>query len=203
MDLDMIILGINSFFEHPSVALLKDGKLLYAIEDERITRIKHGKSYTPYKTYVPFGSIYAALKYTDIHSSEIDEVAYSYSSKLHYKQLIGCFLGKRRSSFSEEYAAYRSARNFKLALKGHFELPSRYSDLLPVDSLKNAIYTEWDHHLAHAASAFYYSKKESALIVVSDGSGEKSCTSIYIGRGSSIKLLGSVDLPHSLGFFLL
>ncbi|NHB89170.1 carbamoyltransferase [Photorhabdus tasmaniensis] len=199
--LDMIILGINSFFEHPSVALLKDGKLLYAIEDERITRIKHGKSYTPYKTYVPFDSIYAALKYTGIHSSEIDEVAYSYSSKLHYKQLINCFLGKRRSSFREEYAAYRSVKNFKLALQGNFELPSRYSDLLPVNGFNNAVYIEWDHHLTHAASAFYYSKMESALIVVSDGSGEKSCTSIYIGMGSSIKLLGSIDLPNSLGFF--
>lgn len=197
----MIILGINSFFEHPAVALLKDGKLLFAIEDERLTRVKHGKSYTPYKTFVPFDSIYAALKETGIHASQIDEVAYSYSSELHSQALMRYAHGTRKSPQAEEEAALCSLKNFREALNGKYELPKRYSDFLPENGLANAAYREWDHHLSHAASAFFFSGLNDALIIVSDGSGEISATSIYVGKGAEINKVASVDLPDSLGFF--
>ena len=57
----MNILGINSFFEHPAVALVCDGELVFAAEDERFTGIKHGRKYTPFKSYMPIDAIYHAL----------------------------------------------------------------------------------------------------------------------------------------------
>lgn len=197
----MIILGINSFFEHPAVALIKDGKLLFAIEEERLTRIKHGKSYTPYKTFVPFESIYTALKETGIHASQIDEIAYSYSSELHTQAIREYAQNTRKSSQAEEEAALFSLKNFHEALNGKYELPKRYSDFLPENSLSNAVYREWDHHLSHAASTFFFSGFNEALIIVSDGSGEISSTSIYVGKDAQINKISSIDLPDSLGFF--
>src|ERR1700693_3186174 len=64
----MKVIGINSFFEHPSVALMVDGEIVFAIEDERLTRVKHGRFYSPYATYLPYDSIYAALKYAGLQA---------------------------------------------------------------------------------------------------------------------------------------
>lgn len=180
---------------------MKDGKLLFAIEDERLTRIKHGKSYTPYKTFVPFDSIYAALRETGIHAGQVDEIAFSYSSELHSQALASYTPDTRKSSRSEEEAALFSLKNLRQALNGKYELPKRYSDYLPENGLSNATYREWDHHLSHAASAFFFSGLDESLIVVSDGSGEISSTSVYVGRGAEINKIASVDLPNSLGFF--
>lgn len=197
----MIVLGLNSFFEHPSAALLCDGEILFAIEDERLTRIKHGKKYTPYKTYVPYDAIGAAIRHTGVRPEDIDEVAYSYDRWAHAANLWGCFTGARLSSLREELAAFRSASNMRAALRQGYELPHRYRHVIGPNSFRNTRFREWDHHLSHAASAFFCSGFDESMIIVADGSGEAACTTIYIGRGGTIKKVASVDLPHSLGFF--
>lgn len=197
----MNILGINSFFEHPSVALVCDGELVFAMEDERITRIKHGKSYTPYKTFIPYDTIYCALKSKDLTYQDIDVVAFSYNRWLHLRSLLGCFTGRRLSTFKEELIAFRSLRNLWPAISSGFEVPKRYQDRMIPGSIKHIPYKEWAHHLSHAASAFYCSGFHEALIVVADGSGEQACTSIYLGIGKHLKKIFQILLPHSLGFF--
>ncbi len=198
---DMNILGINSFFEHPSVALICDGKLVFAIEDERLSRIKHGKSYTPYKTFIPFDSIFAALKSQGLKSNDIHEIAYSYNRMSHLKSLLGCFTKKRLSSISEELAAYRSASNVRVALSKSYEVPQRYRQFISPEQLGAVPYKEWDHHLCHAASTFYCSSFQEALVVVADGSGENACTSFYIGKNNRLIKIAQISLPNSLGFF--
>lgn len=197
----MIILGINSFFEHPAVALVRDGELVFAIEEERITRIKHGRKYTPYKLYLPFESIGAALRHANLCSADIDEVAYSYDPWRHIAAAWGCFNGKRLSSFREEFAAFVNVLNIKKALQSAHEIPHRYADILKPFDFGRTRFRRWDHHLSHAASAFFCSGFDESLIVVADGSGERACTSIYVGRGRRIEPVASVALPHSLGLF--
>jgi carbamoyltransferase len=197
----MKILGINSFFEHPAVALSIDGQLVFALEDERITRIKHGKSYTPYKTYLPIDSIYAALKFADLKLSDIDEIAYSYDRWKHLASLWGCFTGHRLSSFHEEMTAFRAVSNVQRALASGYEIPRRYRDRITPSDFKKIKFRAWDHHLSHAASAFFCSGFDKSLVFVADGSGENACTSVYVGEGKDLKKIRQISLPHSLGFF--
>jgi len=197
----MKVLGINTFFEHPSVALVCDGELAFALEDERLTRIKHGKRYTPYRTYVPFDSICAALRFQGLRAVDLDEVACSYNRWRHLASLWGCFFRRRLSSFQEERTAFRSVSNTRRALIGGHEIPHAFRNVLAAGDFAQVAYREWDHHLAHAASAFFCSGFKEALVVVVDGSGENACTSIYVGRGHKLKRILQIPLPHSLGFF--
>lgn len=197
----MIILGMNSFFEHPAVAVVRDGELAFAIEDERLTRIKHGKRYTPWRTYVPFDGIYAALCSLDLTARDIDEIAYSYAYRQHLAGLWGCLTGHRLSNLREELAAARSAAAVPALLASGFEMPRRYRDRMPPADLARIRYRVWDHHLSHAASAAFCSGFERSLVVVADGSGENGCTSVYQCSGRELTLLARTSLPHSLGLF--
>lgn len=197
----MNILGINSFFEHPSVALVCDGNLVFAMEDERLTRIKHGRVYTPYKTYVPYETIYQALRSNGLTTRDIDEVAFSYDKWLHFRSMWGCFTGRRQSSFKEEANAFLMASNVQNMLKSGFEVRNRWKDVIDPEDFRKIPFTGWNHHLSHAASAFYCSGFEQALVVVADGSGEKACTSFYVGKDGGLKEVAEINLPHSLGFF--
>ena len=197
----MKILGINSFFEHPAAALLVDGELVYAAEDERFTRVKHGKKYSPYTAYVPYAAIHSGLKHCGLKASDIDLVAVSYDRWRHLRASVtGCLTGRRLSSLREEFAAWRAAGQVRRALVENHELPRRYRSVWRTGDFAGTAYVEWDHHLAHAASAFYCSGFERSLVVVADGSAEKACTSIYLGEGGRLSRIDSIDLPHSLGF---
>jgi carbamoyltransferase len=196
----LIVLGINSFFEHPAVALTIDGELVFAVEEERLTRIKHGRKYTPYKTYVPHESIGAALHFANLRSDDVNEVAYSYSPWRHAIAALGCLSGRRLSSVREELCAFISALNVKQALGSMHERSHRYASVLPFNFARTK-FKAWDHHLSHAASAFYCSGFQDALVVVADGSGESACTSLYVGEGKKLRPLTRTVLPHSLGFF--
>ena len=195
----MIIVGINSYFEHPAVAVIADGKVCFAAEDERFTGIKHGCRYSPYRTYLPVRALYHALRTCGIRSCDVTEIAYSYSGVDHLLSLWGCLTGRRFSTVREEFAAWRSLRHVRASLCGGYEIPTGYRAILDPSALAAASYSEWNHHLAHAASAFHCSGFDEALTVVSDGAGEASATSVYVGRGSTLVRIGRVDLPHSLG----
>lgn len=197
----MNILGVNSYFEHPAVALIVDGRLVFAAEDERFTRIKHGKRYNPHRTYWPVEAMWAALQFCDLHARDIDEIAYSYNRWDHLKSLWGCLTGRRISSLSDELAAFRSLRNMMPALCCGYEIPERYRNRLSPEALEQIRYREWNHHRAHAASTFYCSSFDRALVIVSDGAGENECTSIYIGQDWQLQRIAKMTIPHSLGLF--
>lgn len=197
----MNILGINSYFEHPAVALVCDGELVFAMEDERATRIKHGKQYTPYKTYVPFDAVYAALEAAHLKPSDLHEVAYSYSRWDHLRGLWGCVRGERLSSIYDELAAFGAVSHVRRALSSAYEMPHKFRGRMDSRDFTKVPFREWNHHLSHAASAFFCSGFNEALVVVSDGSGESACTSIYVGQGSSLRQVDSMKIPNSLGFF--
>jgi len=197
----IITLGINSFFEHPSISLIENGKVIFAAEDERFTGIKHGRSYNPYSAYIPFDAIYQGLKHCGLISSDITEVSYSYSKWKHLRSLLGCFTGKRLSSFKEEFGAFITLCQVPNLLSSGYQLPQKYRNIINPNDFKKIPFVEWKHHLCHAASTFYTSGWNDALVVIADGAGENACTTVYYGNKLKLQTVDSMLLPDSLGHF--
>ncbi|PZT72150.1 MULTISPECIES: carbamoyltransferase family protein [unclassified Streptomyces] len=197
----MLIMGINSYFEHPSVALIEDGEVLFAAEDERFTGIKHGRRYTPFSSYLPVNAMHKGLAYIGRTAADLDEIAYSYHRWDHLKSLAGCLTGSRLSSLRDELSAFATLANLPHALRSGYEIPHRLRDRLRPEDLRGVPVREWRHHLSHAASAYYCSGWDNALVVVADGAGEKACTTVYEGRGKELRKITEEVLPNSLGHF--
>ncbi|WP_404955617.1 carbamoyltransferase [Streptomyces sp. 147326] len=197
----MIVLGVNSYFEHPSAALLQDGRLLFAAEDERFTGIKHGRRYSPYRSYFPIDAVYRALDHADLRLSDVDEIAYSYHRWSHLRSLRGCLTGRRLSSLREELNAFANLANLAESLRSGYDVPQRYRHRIRPQDARRVPFREWPHHLSHAASAFFCSGWDEALTVVCDGAGENACTSVFAGRGRRLVPVAQETVPDSLGIF--
>jgi carbamoyltransferase len=193
------VLGLNSYFEHPAVALVCDGELVFAAEDERFTRVKHGRRYTPYGVYLPVAAMHAALEWAGLTTADLDEIAYSYNRWDHLRGMAGCLTGRRVSSLRDELAGFASLTNLRQAFE--YAVPFSYRDSMPPEGLAGVRFQAWNHHLAHAGSAFFCSGFDEALVVVADGAGERACTSVYRGRGARLELIGEEPIPNSLGLF--
>lgn len=184
----MIILGINAAFHDSAACILKDGKLIAAAEEERFTHIKHGKRPIPFSAYeLPFHAIDYCLKTAGIHITEVDHFGYSFDPEI-------C----RISVYGENDELFLSS--IKRAAN---HLASGYPHHLQQRFLgANAKDMHWhfvDHHIAHAASAFYCSPFNRAAVMVMDGRGENVSTTYYTGDGLALKKLSEVDIPNSLG----
>lgn len=198
----MLIVGVNAFFEHPAVAITDGTSVLFAAEDERFTRIKHGRKYSPFSSYVPVHALAAGLRHIGATSADITEVATSYSRWAHLRSLGGCLTGRRFSPLRDELAAFTVAGRVKRVLTAGYDIPARWHGVLRADDLRKVRFREWDHHLSHAASAhFCAGDLERSLVVVADGAGEAACTSVYVAEGTRLSLVGRHELPHSLGHF--
>ena len=190
----MIILGVNFFFEHTSVSVIQDGKLVFSSEEERFSGIKGGKRYSPFSIQIPYKSMYAALNYLNIKISDVDAIALSYDKWSHFWGL----LSKRWSPYDDFYAL-RGIFHFKRILCSEYETFQYMSDRMSSDELQKIPLMYFNHHLSHAASAYCYSGFDKSLVFVADCCGEKSCTSLYIGTERGFKKIKSFDIPHSLG----
>lgn len=192
----MIILGINFFFEHTAVSIIKNGSLLFFSEEERFSGIKGGKRYSPYTLQMPYKSMYAALRYLDLKISDIDIIALSYDK---WKHLHGLF-SKRWSRYDDFYAL-RNLFHLKRFFCSEYEMLQYMSDRISISDLKKIPIVYFDHHLSHAASAFCYSGYDKSLVFVADCCGEKSCTSLYVGTQDGLTKIKSFNIPNSLGIF--
>ena len=190
----MIILGVNYFFEHPSVAIIENGKLVYVAEEERFNGIKGGKRYSPFSLQYPFKAMYSALDYLDITIRDVDAIALSYNKWQHLKGMFS-----KRWSYYDDLYALRALFHSRRILSSDYEQLQYMSDRISSVDLKKIPLISFDHHVSHAASAYCYSGFEKSLVFVADCCGEQSCTSLYIGSKEGIKKLKSYDIPHSLG----
>ncbi|HXG35449.1 MAG TPA: carbamoyltransferase C-terminal domain-containing protein [Dehalococcoidia bacterium] len=205
----MYVLGINAAFHDSSAALLKDGVPVAAAEEERFTRIKHAKRPVPFLSYqLPFHAIAYCLREAGIRLAQVDRIAYSFDPRL--------MLGERdpgsvalplepsaapREDGLEAWeplflAGVLNAPRFLLG-----DIPHHLSHLREgVDSRDDLPPFEFvEHHLAHAASAYYVSGFRQAAILTLDGRGERTTTMYAVGKGTSIAKLQEVPFPHSLG----
>ena len=191
----MITLGINAVFHDAAACIMKNGILLAAAEEERFTHIKHGKRPIPFTTYeLPYHAIDYCLSVAGIHINDVDHFAYSFDPSL---------LDNKEKQ--EQYSVYPVyTEMFLSAIKN---APDLLADGYP-HHLQKRFYgckaqpEKWhyiDHHIAHAASAFYPSSYSDAAIMVIDGRGEVAATSYYYASGKNISLIKQVNVPHSIG----
>ncbi|MDB5119105.1 MAG: carbamoyltransferase [Sphingobacteriales bacterium] len=202
-------LGINAAFHDTSACILKDGILLAAAEDERFTHIKHGKRPVPFSTWeLPFHAIDYCLNIAGIHLSEVDHIAYSFDPYI----LLGDKYSKEPGiQIPLNYGSGTSIDWLNpwdpLFLSSIVNAPSQLIDGYPHHlqrRFKGATLNDFDwhfveHHLAHAASAYFPSPYSQAAILTMDGRGEKATTTYNIGNNNAIERIGQVNMPNSLG----
>ncbi len=179
----MYILGISCYYHDAAAALLKDGKLIAAAEEERFTRIKHDFDF-------PENAIDFCLDYAGISGRDLDYVVFYEKPFLKFERILMTTF----QTFPKSWNLFREA------------MIPWLSDKLWVKSIiRGKVGTEYnrilfgEHHLSHAASAFYPSPFEEAAILTVDGVGEWTTTSMGIGKGTDIRLLKEMKFPHSLG----
>jgi carbamoyltransferase len=178
------VLGINSVYHESAAALLVDGKLVAAVEEERFNRIKHGKQAefdNPHQ--LPERAIRFCLNHAGLSAGDIGHVAYSFDPKL------------RRKRYRTEWWDPKSEETFQLRLG---QVRGAIEDLLG-RSLGPRLHFV-SHHLAHAASAYFPSGFDRAAILTIDGMGETAGSALAKAIGTRIQSVETFEHPHSIGF---
>ena len=178
------VLGINSVYHESAAALLVDGTLVAAVEEERLNRIKHGKQAefdNPHQ--LPERAIRFCLNYAGLTAGDIGHVAYSFDPKL------------RRTRYRAEWWDPRFEETFRLRLG---QVRGAIEELLG-RSLGQRLHFV-PHHLAHAASAYFPSGFDHAAILTIDGLGETAGSSLAKAVGTRIQSVETFEYPHSIGF---
>ncbi len=188
------ILGISCYYHDSAACLIKEGEIISAVQEERFTRKKHDSSF-------PYNAIKYCLETNQINIDNIDAIVYYEKPLLTFERLLETYLGTAprgsRSFISAMQVWIKEKLFLKSNLKKEFcnlqkELTSQKDPKLP-----KILYSE--HHLSHAAAAFYPSPFEEAVILCMDGVGEWATTSAWIGKSNNIKPLWEINFPHSLG----
>jgi carbamoyltransferase len=181
----MNILGINSVYHESAAALLVDGALVAAAEEERFNRIKHGKEANVDNPHqFPEHAIRFCLDYAGLRTRDIDHVAYSFEPQL------------RRAQFRAEWWADPRLEEVFLLRLG--EVRGAAERILGRPLRQGFHFVP--HHLAHAASAYFPSGFDRAAILTIDGVGEAASTTLGTAVGTRIRTLETYNYPHSLGF---
>ena len=179
----MYILGISCFYHDSAAALIKDGKLIAAAEEERFSRIKHDSDF-------PSKAIRFCLEYAGISEKELDYAVF-YEKPFHKFERI---LMSSMQMFPRSWKVFREAMMAWLGEK--LWVKSIIKDKVGIEA-DRILFGE--HHLSHAASAFYPSPFEEAAFLTVDGVGEWATTTMGIGRNTEIKIQKEIKFPHSLG----
>ncbi len=183
------ILGISAFYHDSAAALIIDGNIIAAAQEERFSRKKHDAGY-------PFHAIEYVLKESKLKLSEVDHIVFFEKPFLKFERLLETYLAfapKGFRSFSLSMPIWLKEKLFQKKflfdkLKQHDE---NYKDIRRIKFS--------EHHYSHAASAFYPSPFKEAIILTLDGVGEWATTTVAVGKGHNLKMLKEIHFPHSLG----
>jgi carbamoyltransferase len=184
------ILGISAFYHDSAASLLKDGEIIAAAQEERFTRKKHDANF-------PLNAIVYCLKEANIKSSEISSVVFYEKPFLKFERLLETYLAFAPKGLKSFMAAMPLWVKDKLFQKNEIVKQLEHIFGKNVDWNKRVLFSE--HHLSHAASAFFPSPFEKAAVLTLDGVGEWSSTSLAIGKGKNLEIIKEIDFPHSLG----
>lgn len=206
----MYTLGINAVYHDPAACLVEDGQVVAAAEEERFTRVKHGKRPIPFSTYeLPFYAINYCLERAGITLTDVDHIAYSYDPHI----LLGRHTGNETISLPLEPSAHPRPDEWEAAwdplfLSSIVNAPRHLDGGVPFHlqerfrGIRSSGPYQWhfvEHHLAHSVSAFYASPFERAAVMTLDGRGETATTSYSLGEDTHLERIGQVNMPHSLG----
>ena len=186
----MYILGISAFYHDSAACLLRNGEIVAAVQEERFTRKKHDASF-------PSNAIAYCLKEAQINPSEIDSVVFYEKPFLKFERLLETYLAFAPKGFASFAQAIPIWIKDKLFQKSSIIKKLQASFGNNVNWKDKLLFSE--HHLSHAASAFYPSPFETAAVLTLDGVGEWTTTSVAIGCGRELKVIKEIHFPHSLG----
>ena len=183
------ILGISAFYHDSAAAIVRDGEVIAAAQEERFTRKKHDESY-------PKNAITYVLKEAGLKLSEIDYVVFYEKPFLKFERLLETYVGFSPSGLKSFCISMPLWLNEKLFQKKMLfdllkEQDSNFNDIKKINFS--------EHHLSHAASAFFSSPYDEAIILTLDGVGEWATTTISLGKFNKINILKEIHFPHSLG----
>lgn len=185
----MTILGISAFYHDSAAAIIQNGKIIAAAQEERFTRKKHDESF-------PLNAVQFCLNYAGCNINELDAIAFYDKPLLKFERLLETYYGfapKGLVSFLKSMPVWIREKMFlKRIIHEELEKIEGYDK-----SKVKFLFPE--HHLSHAASAFYSSPYQDAAILTIDGVGEWATASISVGKGNSIEMLRELRFPHSLG----
>jgi carbamoyltransferase len=183
------VLGISAFYHDSAAAIIVDGEIIGAAQEERFTRKKHDASY-------PKNAINYVLKEAGLKLNEIDHVVFYEKPFLKFERLLETYVGFSPSgfkSFSMSMPLWLSEKLFqkKMLFDALKEQDSSFNDIKKINFS--------EHHLSHAASAFFSSPYEEAIILTLDGVGEWATTTVSSGKNNKINIIKEIHFPHSLG----
>ena len=183
------ILGISAFYHDSAAAIISNGKIIAAAQEERFTRKKHDSGY-------PFNAIEFVLKYSNSNISELDAIVFYEKPFLKFERLLETYVAFAPKGFIQFSKAMPSWLREKLFQKKLLINLIKQHDKKFNDS-KKIFFSE--HHLSHAASAFYPSPFNKAIILTADGVGEWATTTVAIGDKNNLEIKKEIHFPHSLG----
>ncbi|MEO1794454.1 MAG: carbamoyltransferase N-terminal domain-containing protein, partial [Pseudomonadota bacterium] len=186
----MRILGISAFYHDSAAALIEDGRIVAAAQEERFTRRKHDARF-------PEHAIRYCLDTAGCDLDEVDHIAFFEKPLIKFERLLETYLANAPRGFASFKTAIPVWIKDKL-----FQKPKLIKALQPFASDPTGIEAKLlfaEHHQSHAASAFYPSPFDEAVVLTMDGVGEWATTSVAIGRGNSLVTERELHWPHSLG----
>jgi carbamoyltransferase len=185
----MLILGISAFYHDSAAALLRDGEVVAAAQEERFTRVKHDASF-------PSNAIRYCLAEAGVDAAAVDRVAFYDKPFLKFERILETYLAFAPRGFNSFRTAMPVWMGDKL-----FQKRGLCEALLAIDPAlgdpARLLFSE--HHFSHAASAFFPSPFEEAAVLTLDGVGEWATTSAAIGKGADLQIAREIHFPHSLG----
>jgi len=184
----MNILGISCYYHDSSASIIQNNKIVAAVHEERFTRIKHDSSF-------PKNSIYYCLKEANISFDKIDFIIFYEKPFLKFERLLDTYFNFAPKGFIQFLVAMPLWIKEKLFTKNLITKDlSSFFGKFSKNKLKFS-----EHHLSHAASVFYTSPFETSVVLVTDGVGERSCTSVFFGNNNQLEKIKEINFPHSLG----
>jgi carbamoyltransferase len=184
----MRILGISAFYHDSAAALVEDGRIVAAAQEERFTRKKHDASF-------PRNAVNYCLEAAGVKLADIDHIAFYDKPFLKFERLLETYIALAPQGFRSFQMAIPLWLKEKLFQKSLLRKKLKeFDEEIAADKL---LFTE--HHLSHAASAFFPSPFEKAVVLTMDGVGEWATTSAAIGEGNRLEIFQEIHFPHSLG----
>ena len=183
------ILGISAFYHDSAAALIIDGKIIAAAQEERFSRKKHDYRY-------PYNAVQYVLSEAKLKLSQINHIVFYEKPFLKFERLLETYLAFAPSGFKSFSLSMPIWLREKLFQKKYLfdHLKDHDENFNDIDKINFS-----EHHYSHAASAFYPSPFEEAIVLTLDGVGEWATTTVSIGKKNEIKMLKEIHFPHSLG----
>jgi carbamoyltransferase len=184
------ILGISAYYHDSAAAVVRDGRIVAAAQEERFSRKRHDAR-------LPRQAIEYCLREADTALEKLDAIVFYDKPLLKFERLLETYLYRAPRGFTSFVAAMPIWLKEKLYLKMLLKKEIAAIGRIGVKQLPRLLFTE--HHQAHAASAFYASPFRDAAVLCLDGVGEWATSSAWIGAGKQLRPLWQIDFPHSLG----